>query len=159
MTTYHIPLLSASSRSSSSTAVVKVEVFDIVLLTDDSQQQRFAPIEHSLTLSEDASGEFVLELRFPPFTGSLSYDPSLGLGVLMGAAKSDGDTSGGGSNAGLAIAVGVAVPVAGVAVASVIGVALAIGWRRHMRKKKDIESARRAINFSASGVASCVNEV
>jgi hypothetical protein len=53
----------------------------------------------------------------------------------------------------------VAVPVAGVAVASVIGVALAIGWRRHMRKKKDIESARRAINFSASGVASCVNEV
>jgi hypothetical protein len=148
MTTYYIPLLSTSSSSSpsSSRAVARLEVFDIVLLTDYSAGaplgQRLAVIEHSVTVrsAEPVNGvnasaaEFVLELRFPPFNGSLSYDPSLGFDVLLGARSEDDGN--GGDNIAVVIGLAVALPLAAVVVVAAIAVMLTIGWRRRLRMDK-----------------------
>jgi hypothetical protein len=162
MTTYYIPLLSrraSSSTRDASKAVAKVEVFDIVLVTDSlGGGDHLAPIDHSLSFTRSASAgpdgasaaaEFVLELRFPPFNGSLTYDPSLGIGVLLGSAGGgDGGNGNGGSDRALVVGVAVAVPIAAVVVASVVGAVAAVGcW--HMRKEKAMNAARgpRAVNF------------
>jgi hypothetical protein len=120
MTTYYVPLpvrsLSSSTRASSR-AVAKVEVFDVVLLADADYSLSLAPIEHSLSFRSTYGpdgvdvAEFVLELRFPPFNGSLAYDPSLGIGVLLGSDDGDGGGGRGGSDMALVIGVAVALPI------------------------------------------------
>ena len=152
MTTYYVPLpvrsLSSSTRASSR-AVAKVEVFDVVLLADADYTLSLAPIEHSLSF-RSASGpdgvdvaEFVLELRFPPFNGSLAYDPSLGIGVLLGSDDGDGGGSGG-SDMALVIGVAVALPIAAVLVVLAISAGVAIGWwlRKRRRPKVSPEATR-----------------
>jgi hypothetical protein len=158
MTTYYIPLrirsLSSSSRASSR-AVAKVEVFDVVLLANADYSLSLAPIEHSLSF-RSASGpdgvdvaEFVLELRFPPFNGSLAYDPSLGIDVLLGSDDGDGGDGGssGGSDMALVIGVAVALPIAAVLVVLAISAGVAIGW--WLRKRETTKSVARgdSVNF------------
>jgi hypothetical protein len=162
MTTYYIPLLAGAAKrgARASTAVAKLEVFDIVLLTDHDSERRLATIEHSLVLRAASSGaaEFVLELRFPPFNGSLTYDPSLGVGVLLGSERG-GDSSGGGDSSALVIGVAVALPIAAVVVASAIGAAAAVGWRRRRKEKQMSARGPRAVNFhyldNSSGESGC----
>jgi hypothetical protein len=105
-------------------AVVQLAVFDVAVIDDE-----VVAIQHSLeldTASNSTTRNYTLELTFPAFNRSLFYDPSLGLGVLLGASSG----SGGDSNTGLIVAVAVAVPVAVVIVLTVIVVGLVIGWRR-----------------------------
>lgn len=111
-------------------AVAQVELFDVALVDD---QLTF--INHSLTATTNVSTNgttvrsYVLELQLPAFNQSLFYDPSLGLGVLLGGStKADG--SGSDDNTALIVATAVAIPVAVVVVAGVVAVALLVAWRR-----------------------------
>ncbi|ELR14446.1 uncharacterized protein ACA1_381640 [Acanthamoeba castellanii str. Neff] len=144
-----------SSHSSSSSAVEHTTVFDVVLLADADYSLSLAPIEHSLSY-RSASGpdgvdvaEFVLELRFPPFNGSLAYDPSLGIDVLLGSDDGDGGDGGssGGSDMALVIGVAVALPIAAVLVVLAISAGVAIGW--WLRKRETTKSVARgdSVNF------------
>jgi hypothetical protein len=114
-------------------AVAQVELFDVALVDD---QLTF--INHSLTVvtattnattNGTTARSYVLELQLPAFNQSLFYDPSLGLGVLLGGStKADG--SGGDDNTALIVATAVAIPVAVVVVAGVVAVALLVAWWR-----------------------------
>jgi hypothetical protein len=156
MTTYYVPLpirSSSSSTRASSRAVAKVEVFDVVLLADADYCLSLTPIEHSLSFRSTSRpdgvdvAEFVLELRFPPFNGSLAYDPSLGIGVLLGSDDGDGGGSSGGSDMALVIGVAVALPIAAVLVVLAISAGVAIGW--WLRKRETTKSVARgdSVNF------------
>lgn len=126
-------------------------MFDVVLLTDADYSLSLAPIEHSLSFRSTSGpdgvdvAEFVLELRFPPFNGSLAYDPSLGIGVLLGS--DDGGGSSGGSDMALVIGVAVALPIAAVLVVLAISAGVAIGW--WLRKRETTKSVARgdSVNF------------
>jgi hypothetical protein len=114
-------------------AVVQLAVFDVAVIDDE-----VVTIRHSLELDSTSTNgtttrNYTLELTFPAFNRSLYYDPSLGLGVLLGGSDGSG---GGSSNTALIVAVAVAVPVAVVIVLAVIVVALVIGWRKTRSHKK-----------------------
>jgi FlaG/FlaF family flagellin (archaellin) len=136
MTTYWVP-------SGVANVVVEVQVFDVALV--DGQ---LVAINHSVVLADAAGGStaYDLMLWFPPFARSLEYDPSIGLGTLVGSNGRDG---GGTSSDNTAVIVGVAVavPVAVAVVLAVIVAALAFGF---YRKRKATSSFRgsSAINFS-----------
>ena len=118
MTTYILFLSDGS-------AVAEVQVFDLALFDGVLR-----PINHSVVVSSSAnSSSYVLELAFPGgFNDSLYYDPSLGLGVLLGSDKGGG--SGGDTNVGLIVGVTVSVGVALLLVSGVIAVSIAIAWWR-----------------------------
>lgn len=90
MTTYYVQL--------SAKSVAKVEVFDIAFIDGAG----FQYITHDIhAIPSAASGEaFELVLRFPGFNESLLYDPSLGLGVLVGSSNGE---SGGSDNSALIV--------------------------------------------------------
>ncbi len=118
MTTYILFLSDGS-------AVAEVQVFDLALFDGVLR-----PINHSVVVSSSAnsSSSYVLELAFPGgFNDSLYYDPSLGLGVLLGSDRGGG---GGDTNVGLIVGVTVGVGVALLLVSGVIAVSIAVAWWR-----------------------------
>jgi hypothetical protein len=130
-TTYIVPFLQGS-------VVAKVEVFDVALVDGDD----FRYITHDVV----ATGtDYELVLRFPGFNRSLLYDPSIGLGVLLGESHNQGDGGGGNDSAALIVAVAVAVPVAVLAVILVIGGVIGVGWWRRRR----IQANGGSVNFGS----------
>jgi hypothetical protein len=131
MTSYYLAVPSAATSSSSTSRVVVmvVEVFDVALVDDAA----FVPIVHAVDVASDSDGDhYELVLALPAFNRSLFYDPSIGLGVLLGSSGGrDGGGGSGGDDVGLIVGVVVAVGVAAVVVVAVIvaGVALAV-WRK-----------------------------
>jgi hypothetical protein len=147
MTTYQFPLHTSSSSPSGSSGdqlVVKVVVFDVAEVDG-----AFAPlVGHSVQLSDNSSSssaggaDYVLVLQFPAFNRSLYYDPSLGLGVLVGSkASGRGSTAGGGTSSALFVAMGVAVPVAVLTVVAVVVIATVVAMRK--RKQHRIKQVHR----------------
>jgi len=104
-----------------------VQVFDLALFDGVLR-----PINHSVVISSSAnSSSYVLELAFPGgFNDSLYYDPSLGLGVLLGSDRGGGGGGGGDTNVGLIVGVTVGVGVALLLVSGVIAVSIAVAWWR-----------------------------
>ncbi|ELR18085.1 uncharacterized protein ACA1_367650 [Acanthamoeba castellanii str. Neff] len=131
MTSYYLAV--PSSSTSAGAVVMVVEVFDVALVDDAA----FEPIAHAVDVVRGSNGDhYELVLAFPAFNRSLFYDPSIGLGVLLGS-------GGGGDDVGLIVGVVVAVGVAAVVVVAVIvaGVAIAV-WR----KRRDLHSGM--VNFN-----------
>ncbi|ELR24158.1 uncharacterized protein ACA1_376180 [Acanthamoeba castellanii str. Neff] len=121
MTTYFVQL--------SAKSVAKVEVFDIAFIDGAG----FQYITHDILAIPTTSAPgvaFELVLRFPGFNESLLYDPSLGLGVLVGSSNGE---SGGSDNSALIVAVAVAVPLAVAVVVVVIAAAIGVAWWRKRR--------------------------
>lgn len=139
-TTYVLPLFTFTSPSSSSsnkqTATAQVDVFDVALI-DGS----LVPINHSIVVvpppptnasssqTSSVAEQYVLELRFPGFNESVEYDPSIGLGVIVGGDGSS-SSSAGSDNVALIVATAVVIPVAVAVVVVVIGSAVAFAWWR-----------------------------
>jgi hypothetical protein len=90
----------------------------------------------------------MVELVLPGFNESLFYDPSIGLGVLLGRNDRDDGSGGSDSDVGLIVGVAVAVPVAVAVVLVVIVAALAIGWRQ---KRLAARQSVGSINFGIDG--------
>lgn len=139
MTTYYVPLFKLSPTS---TAVAEVVLFDVALVDG-----RAAGISHDIVAVNAADITSVLEyavvLEFPPFETSLYYDPSLGLGVLLGSGSES--SSGGDGNTGLIIGVAVTVPMAIVVVVAVVTAGVGIAWwQRRARVNR-----RSSVNFNA----------
>jgi hypothetical protein len=111
-------------------AVAQVEVLNAAVIDDVVRTLgRIDLVWVNGSAVDGSDGGYALELVFPPFARSVSYDPSLGLGVLL--ARNDDDGS---SNAvGLTVGVAVAVAAAVAFVAAVIGVGAFLGWRRRKR--------------------------
>ncbi len=130
MTSYYLAVPTTDGTTAPAKVVVMVvEVFDVALVDETA----FMPIAHAV---EVVDSHYELELVFPAFNRSLYYDPSLGLGVLLGSSGGRGDdTGGGGEDLGLIIGVAVGVGVAGVLVVSVIvaGVVMAVRQKRRRR--------------------------
>jgi hypothetical protein len=82
----------------------------------------------------------VLELRFGPFNRSVIYDPSLGLGVLLGRSEGGGGSS---SDTGLIVGAAVAIPVAVVLVVVAIVAGVVFAWYG----KKRTRAIDHAVNF------------
>jgi hypothetical protein len=85
------------------------------------------PIGHSIvrtSVVDDEEASYVVELVLPEFNESLYYDPSIGLGVLLGRNDRDDDGGSSESNVGLIVGVAVAIPVAVALVLVVIGACL-----------------------------------
>jgi hypothetical protein len=143
MTSYFLPL--------SATIVAQLQVFDVALLDG-----ALVPIQHRVKLVTTTPGQpqptlrravadggevveetaaYVLELTFPPFNRSLYYDPSLGLGVLLGApgGKGSGDDSG-----ALVIGVAVAVHLAILFVLTVVVVGFALIYWQKRRSARNL---------------------
>jgi len=122
ITTYYLALGPAQDNQ-----VAAVEVFDVALVNNKS----YEPVNHSITLASNSF--YVLTLGFPPFSESLYYDPTVGLGVL-GSSTGGGS---GGTNVGLIIG----LIIAGAAVAAfVITVVIIVLAVLHMRKPKNFIS-------------------
>jgi hypothetical protein len=129
MTTYLVPLFTTNTNTTTTkTSAAQVELFDVALVDGT----HFVPISHSIvrtSADDDEEASYVVELVLPSFNESLYYDPSIGLGVLLGRNDRDGGSSDS-RNVGLIVGVAVAIPLAVALVLVVIGAALAIGWRR-----------------------------
>lgn len=146
MTSYYLAVPASDAPTASAEVVVMVvEMFDVALVDDTA----FTPIAHAVDVVSDSHYE--LELVFPAFNRSLYYDPSLGLGVLLGSSGGRGDDfGGGGEDLGLIVGVAVGVGVAGVLVVSVIvaGVVVAV------RQKKRRQPLSSVVNFQGGEVDS-----
>jgi hypothetical protein len=131
MTTYLIPLFTTTTttnttmrttKSTMRTTAAQVELFNVALVDGT----HFVPIGHSIvrtSVVDDEEASYVVELVLPEFNESLCYDPSIGLGVLLG--RNDRDDGGSSeSNVGLIVGVAVAIPVAVALVLVVIGACL-----------------------------------
>jgi hypothetical protein len=121
MTTFAITL----SGDVEGAAVAQVEVLNTALV--DGQATTLGRID---LVWSNGSG-YALELQFPPFQQSVLYDPSLGLGVLLGGR--DGSSGGGSSDTGLVVGVSVAIPLAVAFVLAVVVAALVVAWLRRRR--------------------------
>jgi hypothetical protein len=110
-----------------------------------------SPINHNITLvavtliavggagGGNATYKYEVEVELPAFNQWVHYDPSVGMGRLLGA-----DGRGGSSdNAGLIVGVAVAVPVAVVAVLAAGAAGVAFGWY----KQRALGHSRNSINF------------
>jgi hypothetical protein len=137
MTTYWVP-------SGYTDVAVEVQVFDVALVDGI-----LLAINHSVVAASNVGGSpsaaYDLVLSFPPFARSLEYDPSIGLGALLGASKGDGGGSSS-DNTAVIVGVAVAVPVAIVVVLAVVVAALLYGlYRRKQAGARVAEHS--AINF------------
>jgi hypothetical protein len=135
MTTYVLPL--------STLVAAQLQVFDVALVDDV-----LVPLQHQVKLvsnppvassaeneTSESTAVYVLQLTFPPVNRSLFYDPSLGLGVLLGAPGGKGSGS---DNSGLLIGVAVAVPVAILFVATVVIVGFSFMYWRKKRNARNL---------------------
>jgi hypothetical protein len=148
MTTYLVPLFITSNTSTTTrTTAAKVELFDVALIDGT----HFVPINHSIVRTsangtDDEEASYVVELVLPRFNESLFYDPSIGLGVLLGRNdRGDGSSE---SNVGLIVGVAVSIPVAVVLVLVVIGAALAVTWHRKRTARRRHRGAG-SVNFES----------
>jgi hypothetical protein len=130
MTSYYLAVPTTDGTTAPAKVVVMVvEVFDVALVDEAA----FVPIAHAVDVAPDSEGDhYELVLAFPAFNRSLFYDPSIGLGVLLGSSggrKGDGTT--GGDDVGLIVGVVVAIGVAAVVVVAVVVAGVALGlWRK-----------------------------
>jgi hypothetical protein len=161
MTTYYVPFESAVSASGGATSlsqlVALVEVWDVALA--DGVER---PVGHDVRLaagssSSSASPEYVLELRLPSFAASLYYDPSLNLGMLVGASSSARSKSDGiDDNSTLLAIAGViagVVFIAGVAVATTVVV---LAKRRRSRR---LTHLRKTLMHTTDGLVSALRSL
>lgn len=146
-TTYYLPLLVTTESLGSAGAaqpkrmVAKVEVFDVAQVDGTLQA-----INHSVAVDEASSGVYMLTLVFPPMNSSLFYDPTIGLGLLLGGAKSDGTGSssgGGGDNMLLMMGMAVGLPLACV-VLTTVAVTTILYKRRKRRQSAALRQDRLA---------------
>jgi hypothetical protein len=145
ITTFYVALPKTSGGSVDD-AVAQLEVLGVALVDD-----AVVPLTHmSLAVATESAdvagannGSYVLELGFPPFTQFVVYDPSLGLGVLIGRPGGDG-SSPSSSDLGLILGVAVAVPLAVLFVLAVIVASLvAVRWFQWRRNR----NRATAVNF------------
>jgi hypothetical protein len=123
MTTFFVTL-------SDDGVVAQLEVLNAAVIDGDvTTLGRIELVFDNLTATNNQSGYF-LELGFPPFEKSVVYDPSLGLGVLLGR-SSDGSSSS--TDVGLIVGVAVAIPVAVVVVLAAVVAGVVLAWRRRSR--------------------------
>lgn len=150
MTTYYLPLI---SQSATSTVAAEVQVFDVALL--DGMLRK---IQHSVILvssnssttdsSNGPAAEYVLELSFPSFNCSLYYDPSLGLGVLVGSDPSSPRGDDISATTGVIIALAIVLPLAAVIVLSITIVGGIVLWHRtRVRNRRILPSSTSQVNF------------
>lgn len=134
MTTYILPVSSLAQdaeeagRTATSTAI-EVELFNVALVDNLS----LVPINISIipqTSTEDRTS-FKLLITLPPFERSLSYDPSVSLGLLLQGNTQDG----GGSSSNLALIIGVSLAIPG-ALLIVVLVAVVTTAGIYMKRKK-----------------------
>jgi hypothetical protein len=137
LTTYYLPL-------EGSAVLATVLLFDMAVVDGV-----VSPIRHNVTLVSvggaggagggNATYKYEVEVELPAFNQWVHYDPSVGMGRLLGADGRGGDGSGS-DNTGLIVGVAVAVPVAVVAVLAVIAAGVAFGWykRRALRSNNSI---------------------
>jgi hypothetical protein len=136
LTTYYLPLDQGGSEVLATVLLFDVAVVDGVV----------SPVRHNITLvavggGGNATYKYEVAVELPAFNQWVHYDPSVGMGRLLGA---NGRGGGGGSdNTGLIVAVAVAVPVAVVAVLAVIAAGVAFGWH----KRRALRHSRNSINF------------
>ncbi len=142
MTTFFVAL-------SGDEAVAQVEVLNAAVV--DGVVKTLGRIElvfDNLTATGNQSGGgYFLELGFPPFQRSVAYDPSLGLGVLLGR-SSDGSPSSSTTDVGLIVGVAVAIPVAIVVVLAAIIAGLVLAWRRRSRWAGSADANNEAVNWT-----------
>jgi hypothetical protein len=136
LTTYYLPLSpSAAAGDGVATLMASVVLFDMALVDGN-----VTDIRHDIVLVASAegsssppasTGEYEIVVELPPFKQWLHYDPSIGLGVLLGADESRDDGLGGTDNTGLVVGMAVVIPaaIALVLVAIVVGLT-AVWWRR-----------------------------
>jgi hypothetical protein len=110
--------------------VAQVEVLNVAMVDGDVYTLGRIDLVWINGSAAGSAGGYALELVFPPFERSVSYDPSIGLGVLLGRNDDDG---GGSTDVGLAVGVAVAVSVAVAFVLVVVIVGLVLGWRQRKR--------------------------
>jgi len=123
-TTYYLPLTTIQ-ESTTQKLVGVLEALDQALV-DGS----IVMINHSVTLStlsDGAGGSYVLTLNFPAFNQSLFYDPTLGLGLLLGQSSSEGGNSNQGLITGTIVGIIVAITLVGLIITTttVVGIILA----------------------------------
>jgi hypothetical protein len=157
MTSYYLVVPSSSSSTDNPdptpaatlvTVVMIVEVFDVALVDDAG----FVAIDHRVEIvsgSNSSSSYYELVLAFPRFNRSLAYDPSIGLGVLLGSSRGGGDGGGSdGTDVGLIVGVVVSISVAAIVVLAVTTVAVALAmWR----KKRHHQASADMVNFVDHG--------
>ncbi len=155
-TTYYLPLLitteslgSAAGAGPSSRPkrmVAMVAVFDVALIDGTLQA-----INHSVVVDEASGGVYMLTLVFPPMNSSLFYDPTIGLGLLLGGgggSKNDGtgsSGSGGGDSMLLMIGMAVGLPLACIALVTVS--VTTVVYKRHKRRQSTAQRQEMLANF------------
>jgi hypothetical protein len=123
MTTFFVAL-------SDDGVVAQLEVLNAAVIDGTATTLgRIELVFDNVSATNNQSGYF-LELDFPPFRKTVVYDPSLGLGVLLG--RSDGSPSSS-TDVGLIVGVAVAIPVAVVVVLAAVVVGVVLAWRRRRR--------------------------
>jgi hypothetical protein len=124
MTTFFVAL-------SDDGVVAQLEVLNAAVIDGTATTLgRIELVFDNVSATNNQSGYF-LELDFPPFQKTVVYDPSLGLGVLLGR-SSDGSPSSS-TDVGLIVGVAVAIPVAVVVVLAAVVVGVVLAWRRRSR--------------------------
>jgi hypothetical protein len=138
LTTYYLPLEGRASGSAQS-VLATVLLFDLAVVDGV-----VSPINHNITLvgGGNATYKYEVEVELPAFNQWVHYDPSVGMGRLLGADGRGGD-GGSSDNTGLIVGVAVAVPVAVVAVLAAIAAGAAFGWY----KRRALRHSRNSINF------------
>jgi hypothetical protein len=129
LTTYYQPL------EGDSAVLATVLLFDVAAVDGV-----VSPVYHNITVGGgNATYKYEVEVELPAFNQWVHYDPSVGMGRLLGADGRGGD-DGGSDNTGLIVGVAVAVPVAVVAVLAVIAAGAAFGWykRRALRHSNTV---------------------
>lgn len=130
-TTYVVLFGSSESNIIRNTAVLQV-------LDEALADGMLTTVGHSMSINGDVA---MLELTLANFNQTFHYDPSLGLGVLLGSAGGGSSSDNTGLIVGIPVAVGVAIIV--VVAVSATGAAI-IYIRRRQREKKLTHNVRRA---------------
>jgi hypothetical protein len=155
-TTYYLPLLitteslgSAAAAGASSRPkrmVAMVAVFDVALIDGALQA-----INHSVVVDEASGGVYMLTLVFPPMNSSLFYDPTIGLGLLLGGgggSKNDGvGSSGGGGGDSTLLMIGMAVGLPLACIALVTVSVTTVVYKRHKRRQSTAQRQEMLANF------------
>jgi hypothetical protein len=132
--------------------VGQVEVLSVALIDGQVAPLTLVDLTPSAAGGATTNASCALEFVFPPFTSSVVYDPSLGVGVLLGRSSTadggGGDDGSSSDHMALIVGVAVAVPVAVALVAAVVVVALVVTRWRMLRAVKT--NSRASVNFDES---------
>jgi len=147
MATYILPVSSLAQdaeeagRTATSTAI-EVETFNVAWVDNSS----LVPIKISILpqTSEEERKSFKLLITLPPFERSLSYDPSVSLGLLLqGNTQDGGDSS---SNLAFIIGASVAIPSATLIVVLLVVVTTAGLYLKRKKRERFLTDAMRIIS-------------